>query len=401
MRPRTIASWLLGATASVGAAVAPLGAAVAEMRFNFQEPVTSIARDQYNLHLLVFGVITVIGVVVFGAMIYSIVKHRKSSGRKAATFHENLTVELIWTVIPFVIIVGLAIPATKVILDLKDSSNPDLTVKVVGYQWKWSYDYLDDNVFFYSTIATPVEQIGPLIYLGGGSSTPASQRGENYLLEVDNHLVVPVGAKVRLLLTAADVIHSWYVPQLGVKQDAIPGVVRDTWFLAEKEGIYRGQCTELCGKNHGFMPIVVEVVSVSQYASWVADQGGGAVEQQPVAVGDVEVTTPVAATAGPSEWTDQAVFDYGQNVYATHCLACHQANGEGLMPTFPALNNAEIVYDLEEHIKVILQGREGTTMASFANLTDEEIAAVVHYERNAWDNDAGGLVMAEEIGALR
>ena len=398
------ASWLLRAGTAIMAAMSPLTAAFAEMRVNFQEPVTGIAQDQYDLHMLVFAVIMVIGVLVFGVMIYSIIVHRKSTGRKPAQFHENLTVELIWTVIPFIIIVALAVPATRVVLELKDSSSPDLTVKVVGYQWKWSYDYLDDNVFFYSTMSTPVEQIGPLMYLGDGSSAPAAQRGENYLLEVDNHMVVPVGAKVRVLLTAADVIHSWYVPQLGVKQDAIPGIVRDTWFQAEREGVYRGQCTELCGKNHAYMPIVVEVVSPAKYASWVADQGGGAAGvQQPVAVGDVEASAPVAvASAGPDEWTEESVFEFGSGLYTTQCVACHQANGEGLPPTFPALNKSAIVdEDASEHIKVMLDGREGTTMASFAHLSNEDIAALVQYERNAWDNSAGGLVMPEDVEALR
>ena len=374
----------------------------AEYKLNFQTPATSIAREQYDLHVAILIIITLIGIGVFGVMIYSIIVHRKSAGYKAATFHENTAVELAWTIIPFIIVIIMVIPATRVILDAKDAGNPDLTVKVVGYQWKWSYDHLDDNVFYYSSFSTPVEQIGPLLY--GERGTATAPRSENYLLEVDKPLVVPVGKKVRLLITAADVIHSWWVPQLGVKQDAIPGIVREAWFQIDKEGVYRGQCTELCGKNHAFMPIVVEAVSVADYATWVVEQGGGAsTDNAPVGVGDVIAATPVAATGGaPTEWTAEAVMTYGENLYAINCAACHQANGEGLDPSFPALKGSAIATGpAAEHIAMVLNGVAGTAMVSYAFLSDAEIAAIIHYERNAWGNDVGDLVTPEDIAAAR
>ncbi|MBF2735789.1 MAG: cytochrome c oxidase subunit II [Betaproteobacteria bacterium AqS2] len=395
----------LAAAAAAWTGAAAAAAQQANSPYTFQEPATAIAREQAELHFLVLVVIVLIGAAVFAVMLYSIVKHRKDAGHKAANFHESTTVEIIWTVIPFLIIAALAFPATRVIIDARDATNPDMTVKVVGYQWKWSYDYLDENLFFYSTLATPPEQIGSL--LGYGARTHAATevvRSENYLLEVDEHLVVPVGKKVRLLITAADVLHSWAVPALGVKQDAIPGIVREAWFRAEKEGIYRGQCTELCGKNHAFMPIVVEVVSEAEYATWLAARGGGATEEDlPVAVGDVvPATAPASAGAAPAEWTAEAVYAYGEQGYTTHCVACHQADGQGLPPTFPALAGTGIaVGGAEPHIDIVLNGKAGTTMASFAYLSDAEIAAIVHYERNAWGNDSGDLVTPEDVAARR
>lgn len=389
----------LGAVAVLWVASLP---AQAEWKLNFQEPATAIAQDQYDLHLLVLYLIIAIGVGVFGVMIYSIIMHRKSVGHVAATFHESTAVELLWTIIPFIIVVVLAFPATRVVLDLKDARNADMTIKVIGYQWKWGYDYLDDNVFFYSTITTPPEQIGPLYY--GGSGTPGEQQRspDTYLLEVDNPMVVPVGVKVRLLLTAADVIHSWWVPQLGVKQDTIPGIVREAWFQADREGTYRGQCTELCGKNHGFMPIVVKVVSVAGYADWVAAQGGGAVAAAgPVAVGDVVAASPAVGDT-PAEWNKDTLMEYGERAYATHCSACHQANGEGLGDVFPALKGSAVaIGPMVDHVNVVLNGQPGTTMASFAHLTDEDLAAIITYERNAWGNDVGDLLLPAELGASR
>lgn len=394
---------IAGAVAGLGASAA---AAAANSRYTFQDPATAIAREQAELHFLVLIVITLIGVAVFAVMLYSIVKHRKDAGHKAANFHENLTVELVWTIIPFLIIAGLAFPATRVILDARDATEPDMTVKVVGYQWKWSYDYLDDEVFFYSNLSTPTEQIGTLLAYGPNvQPTTAVVRNENYLLEVDEPLVVPVGKKVRLLITAADVLHSWAMPALGVKQDAIPGIVREAWFRAEQEGTYRGQCTELCGKNHAFMPIVVEVVSEEEYLAWVSERGGGGMDEAdaPVAVGDVQPVSAVASAGdAPAEWTAEAVYAYGEQGYTTHCVACHQANGEGLPPTFPALKGVGLaVGGAAEHIDIVLNGRTGTTMASFAYLSDAELAAIIHYERNAWGNNSGDLVTPEDVAALR
>jgi cytochrome c oxidase subunit 2 len=247
--------------ALLGLAGATPPAALAALPWNLQDPVTTIARQQYDLHLYIFWICVIIFVGVFGVMFYSLIKFRRSAGHQAAQFHENTVVEIVWTVIPLLILLFIAYPATKTILALKDTSAPDMTVKITGYQWKWNYDYLEEGVSFYSQLSTPVEQI-----------ENQAPKGENYLLEVDNPLVVPVDAKVRLLITAGDVIHAWWMPSLGIKQDAIPGFVRDAWFKAEKVGTYRGQCAELCGKEHGFMPVVVEVKTQSDYAKWMADQ---------------------------------------------------------------------------------------------------------------------------------
>ena len=234
-------------------------------QYNLQPPQSIIAREIYDLHSLIMWIILAIFVVVFGAMTYSIIMHRKSAGHKAEQFHENTTVEIVWTVIPFIILIGMAYPATKTVVSMKDTSNPDITIKATGYQWKWGYDYLQEGVSFYSSLATPRDQID-------GGNNEGRRNNPNYLLEVDNPVVVPVGKKVRIITTANDVIHSWWVPALGIKQDAIPGFVRDTWFKVDKAGTYRGQCAELCGKDHGFMPIVVEAVEPEKYAAWVKDQ---------------------------------------------------------------------------------------------------------------------------------
>ena len=248
-----------------GTAWAASQSALAEYAYNLQTPASKVAQDVFELHTLIMLVCLGIFIVVFGAMFYSLLKHRKSVGHKAAHFHENTTVELIWTVIPFVILMGMAYPAAKVVINMKDTSNPDMTIKVTGYQWKWGYTYLNDDISFYSMLSTPRDQID-------GTAT----KGEHYLLEVDEPMVVPVGKRVRLLITANDVIHSWWIPALGTKQDAIPGFIRDSWFKADKIGTYRGQCAELCGKDHGFMPIVVEVVSEADYKAWVAKKKGAA-----------------------------------------------------------------------------------------------------------------------------
>jgi cytochrome c oxidase subunit 2 len=248
-----------------GAAWAASQSAMAGYAYNLQTPASKVAQDVFELHTLIMLVCLGIFIVVFGAMFYSLLKHRKSVGHKAAHFHENTTVELIWTVIPFVILMGMAYPAAKVVINMKDTSNPDMTIKVTGYQWKWGYTYLNDDISFYSMLSTPRDQID-------GTAT----KGEHYLLEVDEPMVVPVGKRVRLLITANDVIHSWWIPALGTKQDAIPGFIRDSWFKADKIGTYRGQCAELCGKDHGFMPIVVEVVSEADYKAWVAKKKGAA-----------------------------------------------------------------------------------------------------------------------------
>ena len=356
------------------------GLASAAYQFNFQPPVTRIASEIYDLHMLMMYVILVIFCVVFGVMFYSIYAHRKSVGHKAEQFHENTTVEIIWTVIPFVILIGMAWPATKTLIAFKDTANPDITIKATGYQWKWGYDYLKgdgEGVAFLSALATPQEQIH--------NQKP---KGENYLLEVDNPLVVPVGKKVRILTTANDVIHSFWVPAFGIKQDAIPGFVRDTWFKADKEGTYRGQCAELCGKDHAFMPIVVEVVSQEKYTQWVADRKKKA----------------AAAAEDPNkQWSAADLKARGEKVYAANCAACHQATGKGLPPAFPALDGSKIaIGDMNAHIDMVLNGKAGTAMAAFGKqLSDTDIAAVVTYERNAWGNKTGDAVQPAEVKAAR
>ncbi|MDP1643910.1 MAG: cytochrome c oxidase subunit II [Thiobacillus sp.] len=361
----------------VGAALAASQPALAEYAYNLQTPASGVAQDVFDLHNLIMLVCLGIFVVVFGAMFYSLLKHRKSLGHKAAHFHENTTVEIIWTVIPFVILVGMAYPAAKVVIDMKDTSNPDMTIKITGYQWKWGYDYLNDDISFYSNLSTPREQI---------NGTAA--KGEHYLLEVDEPMVVPVGKRVRLLITANDVIHSWWLPALGVKQDGIPGFIRDSWLKADKIGTYRGQCAELCGKDHGFMPIVVEVVSEEDYRAWVVKKKGA-------------TQAAVADNAKSFEIAD--LVARGEKVYQANCAACHQASGMGMPGVFPAINGSKVATGpIAEHINVVLNGRPGTAMAAFAGqLSDADIAAVVTYQRNAWDNKMGDLAQPAEIAAAR
>jgi len=345
-------------------------------QYNLQPPQSIIARQIYDLHTLIMWIIVGIFIVVFGAMTWAILKHRKSVGHKAEQFHENTTIEIVWTVIPFLILIGMAYPATKTVIAMKDTSNPDITIKATGYQWKWGYDYLQEGISFYSSLSTPREQI-----------EGAAPKGEHYLLEVDNAVVVPVGKKVRIITTANDVIHAWWVPALGIKQDAIPGFVRDTWFKADNPGTYRGQCAELCGKDHGFMPIVVEAVAPEQYAAWVAGQ-----------------KKRMAATAVDAEkpWTLDELKAHGAKVYASNCVACHQATGMGMPKVFPALSGSKIVNGPKEaQVQVVLNGRAGTAMAPFKHLSDADIAAVVTYTRNNWANKVGDSVAPAEVKALR
>ncbi len=361
----------------MGAVLAFSQPVLADYAYNLQIPASQVAQDVFQLHNLIMLVCLGIFVVVFGAMFYSLLKHRKSVGHKAAHFHENTTVEVIWTVIPFVILVGMAYPAAKVVIDMKDTSNPDLTIKITGYQWKWGYDYLNDDISFYSTLATPREQI-----------QGAAEKGEHYLLEVDEPMVVPVGKRVRLLVTANDVLHAWWVPALSAKQDAIPGFIRDSWFKADKIGTYRGQCVELCGKDHGFMPIVVEVVSEEDYKAWVAKKKG----------------TAAIAAADNSKTFDMAdLVARGEQVYQGNCAACHQADGKGLPGVFPAISGSAVATGpIAGHIAIVMNGKPGTAMAAFAGqLSAADIAAVVTYQRNALGNKMGDLAQPAEIAAAR
>jgi len=373
----------LAARAAVLSSALHAGLAVAAdaARHNLQPPVTPVAREIYDLHLLMLWICSVIFVIVFGVMFYSIYAHRKSVGHKALQFHENTTVEIIWTIIPFFILIGMAWPATKVVLSMRDTSNADLTIKATGYQWKWGYDYLKgegEGITLFSNLATPADQV-----------YNRQQKGEHYLLEVDRHLVVPVGKKIRVLTTAGDVIHAWFVPAFGVKQDAIPGFIRDTWFKAEKEGIYRGQCAELCGKDHGFMPIVVEVVSAEKYTAWVGEQ------KKRIA----------AAAEDPAKVWDLAdLHARGEKVYAANCVACHQASGTGVPNAFPALAGSKLVNGPPgAQIALVLDGKQGTAMQAFGKtLSDTDIAAVITYTRNAWNNKASDrLVQPAQVKSAR
>jgi len=353
-------------------------AAADPYQLNFPEPQSTIARQIYDQHTLALWICLVIFIGVFGTMFYSLLKHRKSLGYKAANFHHSTTVEIIWTIIPFFILIGMAYPATKTIIAMKDTSSPDITIKTTGYQWKWGYDYLTgegEGISFFSALATPRAQIA--------NTQP---KGENYLLEVDNPLVVPVGKKVRILLTANDVLHAWWVPALGAKQDAIPGYVRDTWFTVDNPGTYRGQCAELCGKEHGFMPIIVEAVTPEKYTQWVAEQ---------------KKKSAATASDANKEFTTEELNAEGEKVYSANCVACHQANGKGLPGTFPPLEGSKLANGAKaDHIKIVMEGKPGTAMAAFKHLSDVQIAAVVTYERSSWGNK-GDVVKPSEINEFR
>ena len=357
-----------------------IGMAAADpYQLNFQEPQSIIAKETYDQHIVAMWVCVGIFVVVFGAMLYSLIYHRKSVGYKAANFHHSTTVEIIWTIIPFFILIGMAYPATKTIIAMKDTSSPDITVKVTGYQWQWGYDYLvgeGSGISFISRTSTPLSQI-----------YNKEAKGEHYLLEVDNPLVVPVGKKVRLLITANDVLHAWWVPAFAVKQDAIPGFIRDAWFTADKVGTYRGSCVELCGKDHAFMPIVVEVMEPAKYAQWVAEQ---------------KAKTAKTTVDVNKVFTMDELKAEGEKVYAGNCVACHQANGKGIPGAFAALDGSNIANGpIEEHIGMVLNGKVNTAMAAYKHLSDVDVAAVVTYERNAWGNTKGDLIQPSEINRFR
>ncbi len=352
-------------------------------QLNLREGVTQIGHDVVWLHWLMLIICLVIFVAVFGVMFYSIWAHRKSRGAVPATFHEHVGVEIAWTVIPFIIVIAMALPATRTVVAMKDTSGADITVKVTGYQWKWGYEYIDGaaaGVKFLSNLSTPAAQIA--------NKEP---KGPFYLMEVDHPLVVPVGKKIRLAVTAGDVIHSWSVPDLAVKQDAIPGFIRNTWFRADKVGTYRGLCSELCGKDHAFMPIVVNVLSEQDYAKW-------AEEQKKILAASADDPT--------KEWTAADLSARGEKVYAANCVACHQGSGKGIVGAFPALDGSPMVLGPKaDQIQILLKGKQGTAMASFANqLNDVEIAAVITYTRGAWSNAGKGkdpVVQPAEVKAAR
>jgi cytochrome c oxidase subunit II len=364
--------------------IAALGSAFSHGAYdvNIPPPNTSIAHEIYGLHMYILYICLGIFIVVFGAMFWSLLKHRKSVGHKAAHFHEHVGVEIAWTIIPFIILALIAVPATKTVLAMKDASNPDMTVKVTGYQWKWEYDYPQEGVKFYSSLKTPRDQIGT------PEAHATAEKNPDYLLEVDNPLVVPAGKKVRLLVTSNDVIHGWYMPNLGVNQYGIPGFIKDAWVKIDKPGIYKGQCSQICGKEHGYMPITVEAKDDAGYAAWVAEQKKkmAALQDDPNKV-----------------WSLDELKAKGQQVYSANCAACHQANGAGVPGAFPALTGSKVATGpIAGHVNIVLNGKTGTAMAAFGKqLSDTDIAAVVTFERNGLGNQVGDMVLPKDILAAR
>ncbi|MFG5409058.1 cytochrome c oxidase subunit II [Piscinibacter sakaiensis] len=372
----------LGASlaASAARAVNDLPGGPAVNQLDLHPPVTKIASELQWLHNFMLIICLVIFVGVFGVMFYSILKHRKSLGAKPANFHESTTVEIVWTVVPFIIVILMALPATKAVVAMKDTSAADLTIKATGIQWKWGYDYLKgegEGISFVSTLDSAQREM----------SDSGKPSGDDYLLKVDNPLVVPVDRKVRIITTANDVIHAWMVPAFGVKQDAIPGFVRDTWFRAEKTGDFYGQCAELCGKEHAYMPIHVKVLSQADYTAWV----------------DGKKKAMAAAADDPNKvWELAALVERGEKIYAANCQACHQANGKGAGP-IKAVDGSPVVLDADKakQIHVLLNGQNNGAMPAWKQLSDTEIAAVITYTKNAWSNKTGQVVQPAEVLAQR
>ncbi len=357
------------------------GSAFAAGGMNLPEGVTDVSQEIYQLHMWVIYVCIGIGIVVFGAMGWSIVKHRKSNNPTPATFHENLLVEFIWTIIPVIILIVLTIPAFKLLLKMEDSSESEMSIKITGYRWYWQYEYLEEGINFYSNLSTPRSQYEN--FDGAGEA-----KGENYLLEVDNHLVIPVDTKVRFLVTADDVIHSWWVPEFAVKKDAIPGFINETWVKVNKPGTYRGNCTELCGEGHGYMPVVVDVLSKEDYAKWVENKLAEMAAAKAAALADADRT-----------WAKGELMELGAEIYQKQCVICHGANGEGGVGK--AITGSPVATgDIKAHVDMVFVGK--AAMPSFsAKLSDAEIAAVVTYQRNALGNNVGDLVQPAEIKAKR
>jgi cytochrome c oxidase subunit 2 len=347
---------------------------------NMTKGVTEISEKVYDLHMLIFAICVLIGIVVFGIMIISMLVHRKSLGAVPAKFSHSTKLEYLWTVIPILILLGMAVPATSTLRDMYDASEADLDIEVRGYQWKWQYTYLNDDpakeIKFMSALATSQDEI----------YNRANKR-EHYLLDVDNPLVIPVDKRVRFLITSNDVIHSWWVPDFAVKKDAIPGFIHESWAVVKEPGVYRGKCTELCGKDHGFMPIVVQAVEQDEYDAWVAMKQ--------------EEARQVYETVGKT-WTMAELMETGEKVYQQNCLTCHQANGQGIPPAFPSLVGQGLsIGPIADHIDIVINGKAGTAMQAFAaQLNPAEIAAVVTYERNAWGNNVGDMAQPREVNAL-
>lgn len=420
-----ISKHFLGRLTAFAALAAVATPAMAELGLNMTDGVTSFSRDVYWLHMLIFWICVAIGVVVFGAMFYSMYSHRKSRGAEPAKFQHNARLEAVWTMVPFVILILMAIPATRVLIDMETTEGYEMTVKVTGYQWKWEYEYVDEGISFMSSLDADSNRVRQL----NSGEDPSSV--DNYLLNVDNPLVLPVDTKVRFLITAGDVIHSWWVPDLGWKRDAIPGFVNEAWTIIEEEGTYRGQCAELCGRGHAFMPVVVKAVSKDEYRQWLASQSGGAGQATPEAVaqgapgdesgdGDTGAEAAPQAAAAPAadddgqsgaapdagatrDWSMETAMTRGEEVYMRNCAACHQPSGAGMPPAFPSLLDSQVVSGpLDGHLNNVVNGVSGTAMQAFGNLlSDEDIAAVVTYERNAWGLDSGDLVTPADVAAFK
>jgi len=366
-------TWQRLSSVVLGLVLAP--AAMADWGLNMPQGITEVSQSIFELHMLIFWICVWIGVVVFGVMFYSIFKHRKSKGAVASKFHESLGLELLWTAVPTVILIAMAVPATSVLIQMYDTTNSDVDIKITGHQWKWQYDYLGEDVGFFSNLTTTDDEI-----------YNRTEKGENYLEEVDNHVVVPTGKKVRFLITSNDVIHAWWLPEIAVKKDAIPGYINESWAMIPEgqEGIYRGKCAELCGVQHGFMPIVLEAVTADEYQVWLDDQRAGKVAEAAAAQGDFSY--------------DELMVE-GAAVYARSCAGCHGTEGQGMGSIFPALAGSPMALnDMAGHIDIVINGKPGSAMQSFsAQLTDVEIAAVITFERNAWGNDTGETVTPKMI----
>jgi cytochrome c oxidase subunit 2 len=342
---------------------------------NMTRGITDISNEVFELHMLIFWICVAIGIAVFSVMFYSMYAHTKKKNPVPATFHESTKVEIAWTIIPFLILIAMAIPASKTLVKIYDDEAGDVNIQVTGYQWKWQYRYLEDDISFFSNPATDLDEIYNLV-----------PKGENYLQEVDEMVLIPAGKKVRFLITANDVIHSWWMPAFAIKQDAIPGFVNTAWTKVDVPGIYRGKCTELCGKNHGFMPIVVKVVEQEEYDQWVF-------EKKEVAMKMAELTT--------KDWTTEELVSRGESVYITNCVACHQANGEGIQGIFPALAGSDIALNNKDrHVEILMEGVQGAAMNSFSYLSEVELASVITYTRQAWGNAESGdgeIVIPKDI----
>lgn len=364
---------------SISLLVAPTTLATSE--YNMTQGVTEISGKVYELHMLIFYICCAIAFVVFGVMFYSILRHRKSKGAVAAHFHESTKVEIIWTIIPIIILIAMAIPATKTLIAMEDTSQSDITIKITGSQWKWHYSYFGEDVEYFSLLATSDKEIEGI-----------EAKGAHYLLEVDKPLVLPINRKVRFLMTSDDVIHSWWVPAFAVKKDTIPGFINEAWTKIDEPGVYRGQCAELCGRAHGFMPIVVQAMEEDDFDAWLADQKALAIAEAQAAKEALDASLSL-----------EELNTIGEQVYVSRCAVCHQANGEGIPGAFPAIKGSPVALgNLSDHIDVIVYGRSGTAMQAFDNqLTEKEIAAVITYQRNAWGNDTGDVIQASDINAYK